>query len=86
MLKALVDKYQVILVMWDGSMDGIEPRPYNVGNHENVKFEVQMKDYFPELVAYTDSTYRTFPHRVHRGIIGYSMGGFMSFFLARKIP
>ena len=86
MLQELVNKYQVIMVMWDGSMDGVESRPYNVGNHEDIKFEVQMKDYFPELVAHTDSTYRTLTHRNHRGIIGYSMGGFMSFFLAGKYP
>jgi len=86
MLQELVDQYQVIMVMWDGSMDGIEPRPYNVGYHGDVKFEVQMKDYFPELVAHTDTTYRTLSDRSHRGIIGYSMGGFMSYFLAGKYP
>lgn len=85
-IKELVNKYNLILVMWDGSMDGIEPRPYNVGNHEDVKYQVQMKDYFPELVRYIDSTYRTFTDRQHRGIIGFSMGGFMSLFLAGKYP
>ncbi len=85
-IKTLVDKYKVILVMWDGSMDGIEPRPYNVGNHEDVKYQVQMKDYFPELVRYIDSTYRTQADRQHRGIIGFSMGGFMSLFLSGKYP
>src|SRR5258706_14756664 len=34
-IKSLVDKYRIILVMWDGSMDGIEPNPYNAGNHED---------------------------------------------------
>jgi enterochelin esterase-like enzyme len=85
-LKQLVDKYQVILVMVDGSMDGIEPRPYNVGDHADIKFQVQMKDYFPELIAYVDSTYRTLTDRYHRGIIGFSMGGFMSLYLAGKYP
>jgi enterochelin esterase-like enzyme len=85
-LQELVDKYQVLLVMWDGCMDGVEPNPYNVGNHEDVKFQVQMKDYFLELIAHTDSAYRTLPDREHRGIIGFSMGGFMSLYLAGKYP
>lgn len=85
-IKLLVDKYQVILVMWDGNIDTTEPRPYNVGNHNDVKFSVQEKDYFPELVAHIDSGYRTLSDRQHRGIIGFSMGGFMSFFLAGKYP
>lgn len=85
-LKTLVDKYDLILVMWDGNIDGKEPRPYNVGNHEDVKFSVQMKDYFPELVSHIDHSYRTFTDRNHRGIIGFSMGGFMSLFLSGKYP
>ena len=85
-IKTLVDKYQLILVMWDGNIEPSEPRPYNTGNHEDVKYTVQMKDYFLELVEHTDSTYRTLADRQHRGIIGFSMGGFMSFFLAGKYP
>jgi enterochelin esterase-like enzyme len=85
-IRQLVDKYQTILVMWDGNIDLAEPRPYNVGNHEDVKFAVQMKDYFPELVGHIDSSFRTLTDRAHRGIIGFSMGGFMSFFLAGKYP
>jgi len=82
----LVNKYQVILVMWDGNMDESEPRPYNIGNHNDVKFNIQMKDYFQELVTCIDSTYRTFTDRNHRGIIGFSMGGIMSFYIAGKYP
>lgn len=85
-LQRLVDKYQVLLVMWDGNIDESEPRPYNVGDHDNIKYDVQMKDYFPELVAHVDSIFRTVPDRGHRGIIGFSMGGFMSYFLAGKYP
>jgi enterochelin esterase-like enzyme len=85
-LKDLVDKYQVILVMWDGNIGESEPRPYNIGNHKDIKYQVQMKDYFPELVAHIDSAYRTLTDRNHRGIIGFSMGGIMSFFLAGKYP
>lgn len=86
MLGKLVDKYQAILVMWDGNIDESEPRPYNIGSHSDVKFQVQMKDYFPELVAHIDSKYQTLNDRDHRGIIGFSMGGFMSFYLAGKYP
>jgi enterochelin esterase-like enzyme len=85
-LGTLVNKYQVILVMWDGNMDESEPRPYNIGDHKDVKYNIQMKDYFPELVSYIDSTYRTYTDRRHRGIIGFSMGGIMSFYLAGKYP
>ena len=85
-LGELINKYQVILVMWDGSMDESEPRPYNIGNHNDVKFNIQMKDYFPELVTCIDSNYRTLTDRNHRGIIGFSMGGIMSFYIAGKYP
>lgn len=85
-LGELVDKYQVILVMWDGNIDELEPRPYNIGAHHDVKFDIQMKDYFPEFVEHIDATYHTFADRNHRGIIGFSMGGFMSFYLAGKYP
>jgi len=85
-LGELVNKYQVMLVMWDGSMDESDPRPYNIGNHHEVKYKVQMKDYFPELVNHIDSTCRTLTDRGHRGIIGFSMGGIMSYYLAGKYP
>lgn len=86
MLGELVNKYQVILVMWDGNITESDPRPYNIGDHKDVKYNIQMKDYFPELVSYIDSTYQTLTDRGHRGIIGYSMGGIMSFYLAGKYP
>lgn len=85
-LGSLVDKYQVILVMWDGSMDESEPRPYNIGYHQDIKYNIQMKDYLPELVDCIDSNYRTLKDRNHRGIIGFSMGGILSFYLAGKYP
>lgn len=85
-LGELVNKYQIILVMWDGSMEESESRPYNIGDHKDVKYNIQMKDYFPELVNHIDSTYRTYTDRGHRGIIGFSMGGIMSFYLAGKYP
>lgn len=82
----LIDKYQIILAMWDGSMEEDEPRPYNIGNHHDVKYDIEMKDYFPELVSHIDNTFRTKTNRNNRGIIGFSMGGFMSFYLAGKYP
>ncbi|SDD72218.1 Enterochelin esterase [Dyadobacter soli] len=86
MLQKLVDKYQAIMVMWDGNIEEKQPRPYNVGNHEDIAFQVQMKDYFPELIAHIDRTYRTLTDRDHRGIVGFSMGGFMSLYLSGKYP
>lgn len=85
-LQLLVDKYQVLLVMWDGNVDEKEPRPYNVGSHNDVRYQTQMKDYFPELINHIDSSYRTRTNKWSRGIIGFSMGGFMSYFLAGKYP
>ena len=85
-LGELVDKYRFIMVMWDGNISEKEPRPYNVGTHEDVKFSIQMKDYFPELISCIDSSYRTYTDRNHRGIIGFSMGGFMASYLAGKYP
>jgi len=85
-LQQLVNKYHVMMVMWDGNIDESEPRPYNVGNHEDVKFQVQMKDYFPELVSHIDSNYRTLTGREHRSIIGFSMGGIMAYYLGGRYP
>lgn len=85
-IKQLVDKYKVILVMWDGNITEDQPRPYNIGNHENINSQVQMCRYFIELKDHIDSTYRTLSDRAHRGIIGFSMGGFLSYFIAGKYP
>jgi enterochelin esterase-like enzyme len=80
-IQHLINKYQLILVMADGSMDGIEPNPYNVGEPEDVRFPVQYKDYFPELMSHIDSNYRTLTDRGHRALMGFSMGGFISLFM-----
>ncbi|MGV8094577.1 MAG: alpha/beta hydrolase-fold protein [Mangrovibacterium sp.] len=37
-------------------------------------------------MVHIDSTYRTLSDREHRGVIGHSMGGIMSFYLAGKYP
>ena len=52
----------------------------------DMKVNDQMKDYFLELVEHIDHTYRTLADRTKRGTFGFSMGGFMSFFLAGKYP
>ncbi|WP_343701198.1 alpha/beta hydrolase-fold protein [Chitinophaga sp.] len=83
---SLVDSSAVILVCWNGRSVPEDDRPYNIGYHSNINYAVQFKDYFPELVHHIDSSYRTQPDRIHRAVIGHSMGGFMSFFLAGKYP
>lgn len=85
-LQQLVDSASVILVAWNGRSVQTDLRPYNIGYHSNINYRVQFKDYFPEFVAHIDSTYRTLNDRGHRGLIGHSMGGFMSFYLAGKYP
>ncbi|PKQ44437.1 alpha/beta hydrolase [Confluentibacter flavum] len=82
----LVDKYQIILVMPNGRMEESNPRPYNMGYHEHMVYEAQMKDYFTELTGYIDSKYRTLDNRCGRGLMGFSMGGMMSFYLSGKYP
>ena len=82
----LVNDNGVILVAWNGRSADDDLRPYNIGNHSNIKYQVQFKDYFPELVNQIDSIYRTLKDRSNRAVIGHSMGGIMSFFIAGKYP
>lgn len=42
--------------------------------------------YFQELVDQIDRTLRTVADRDHRGVSGYSAGGFLAFFVAGKFP
>ena len=58
-------------------------RPYNIGPVETYR---QFPLYFPELVEYIDSHYRTVPNRENRAITGLSMGGFMTFWISGKYP
>ncbi len=76
----------VIVVAWNGRSADSDLRPYNIGNHSNINYQVQFKDYFLELVSHIDSTYRTIADRSNRAVIGHSMGGIMSFFIAAKFP
>ncbi|HVN06602.1 MAG TPA: alpha/beta hydrolase-fold protein [Bryobacteraceae bacterium] len=71
--------------------DGLNPRfagdnykrPYNVSPVETNR---QFPLYFPELVDFIDANYRTTADRDHRAVTGFSMGGFMSYWIAGKYP
>ena len=83
-----VAHHDVIVV----SVDGYVAR-YYAGFYDGTPWDV-MKDggdydfgeYFKELVAYIDTTYRTLTDRRHRGTSGLSMGGFMSLWLSARYP
>lgn len=83
----MVLKYGLIVVKPDGYNkrlgDPYYLRPYNIGPVEGHR---QFPLYFPELVEHIDALYRTHADRSQRGITGYSMGGFMSFWIAGKYP
>ncbi len=82
-----VSTHEVIVVKSDGY--NREPgenyylRPYNIGPVETSR---QFPIYYPELIDYIDSHYRTLADREHRAISGLSMGGFMTFWIAGKYP
>jgi enterochelin esterase-like enzyme len=82
----LANRESVIVVAWNGRSSATDDRPYNTGYHSNINYHVQFKDYFPEFIQHIDKTYRTHADRSHRALIGHSMGGFMSFYLAGKYP
>ncbi|WP_236974563.1 alpha/beta hydrolase-fold protein [Membranihabitans maritimus] len=81
-----VNANDIIIVAWNGKSVPEDIRPYNIGFHSNINYEEQFKDYFLELVEHIDTNYRTQDRRESRGVIGHSMGGIMSFFLAGKYP
>ena len=58
-------------------------RPYNVSPVETYR---QFPLYFPEFVNFIDNNYRTLSDRNHRAIAGFSMGGFMAFWIGGKYP
>ncbi len=82
-----VAEHDVIVVKWDGFNlrpdDEYYLRPYNISPVETYR---QFPIYFPELVKYIDSNYRTIPDRSHRAVSGLSMGGFMTFWVGGKYP
>jgi enterochelin esterase-like enzyme len=85
-VQQLINNSSVILVAWNGQSTPADKRPYNTGYHSNINYQVQFKDYFLEFMNHIDSTYRTMSDRMHRALIGHSMGGYMAFFLAGKYP
>ena len=82
-----VSTHDVIVVKSDGY--NREPgekyylRPYNIDPVETFR---QFPIYYPELIDYIDTHYRTLADREHRAISGLSMGGFMSFWIGGKYP
>lgn len=82
-----VGAHGVIVVKWDGynprKPGEPYPRPYNISP---VETDRQFPLYFPELVEYIDSNYRTIADREHRATSGLSMGGFMSYWVSGKYP
>jgi hypothetical protein len=82
-----VASHDVIVVKWDGTNprtpDEFYLRPYNVGPVETAR---QFPLYFTELVEHIDRAYRTLADRDHRAVCGFSMGGFMSYWIAGEYP
>lgn len=82
-----VSTHEVIVVKSDGYNRSPDEkyylRPYNIGPVETFR---QFPIYYPELIDYIDSHYRTIADREHRAISGLSMGGFMTFWIAGKYP
>jgi poly(3-hydroxybutyrate) depolymerase len=86
-IAGFVAAHNVIVVKWDGynprTPNEDYPRPYNIGP---VETDRQFPLYFLELVAFIDANYRTIADREHRATSGFSMGGFMSYWIAGKYP
>ena len=83
-----VANHDVIVV----SVDGYVARNYT-GFYGGTPWDIMREggdydfgEYFKELVAHIDTTYRTLTDRRHRGTSGLSMGGFMSLWLSARYP
>ena len=83
-----VAHHDVIVV----SVDGYVARDYT-GFYGGTPWDVMLDggdfdfgEYFKELVAHIDTSYRTLTDRRHRGTSGLSMGGFMSLWLSARYP
>ena len=74
------------------SVDGYVARDYTGfygGSPWDVRADggdLDFGEYFKELVAHVDSTYRTRTSHRHRATSGLSMGGFMSLWLSARYP
>jgi len=87
-MTGFVANHDVIVV----SVDGYVARDYT-GFYGGTPWDIMREggdydfgEYFKELVAHIDSTYRTLTDRRHRGTSGLSMGGFMSLWLSARYP
>jgi S-formylglutathione hydrolase FrmB len=82
-----VSSHEVIVVKSDGYNRWPDEkyylRPYNIDPVETFR---QFPVYYPELIDYIDTHYRTIANREHRAISGLSMGGFMTFWIGGKYP
>jgi S-formylglutathione hydrolase FrmB len=86
-IAAFVATRPVIVV----KLDGYNPRfagdnyvrPYNIGPVETTR---QFPLYFPEFVEFIDGNFRTLADRDQRAVTGFSMGGFMAYWIAGKYP
>ena len=88
-IAAFVAGHDLIVV----AVDGFVPRaytgfyggsPWDIQGRDSVEFD--FGEYFRELVAHIDGTYRTLTDRRHRGTSGLSMGGFMSLWVSARFP
>ena len=85
-------KYMNVIASLEESQ-GVQPMIYVFPNGYNSYYSNTYDGKFPymdmfinELVPYIDANYRTVADREHRGIMGYSMGGFGAMVLAMKHP
>jgi len=82
-----VSRHDIVVVKSDGYNRSPDEkyylRPYNIDPVETFR---QFPIYYPELIDYIDTHYRTIADREHRAISGLSMGGFMTFWIGGKYP
>lgn len=71
-------------VFWEGGEKFSRFAPYDAFLPHESPF--LWEDYFPELVHHIDSTYRTEPERSKRALLGFSMGGLLSYRIAERFP
>ncbi len=89
-----VKTHDVICVRWDGYDEDryssfYSGSPYNIQSSEYSSpstGKLDFGEYFLDLVAHIDSSYRTIADRQHRATSGLSMGGFMSLYLSGRYP
>jgi hypothetical protein len=71
-------------VSWDADEHITRYAPYNLFlPHEK---PMLWEEYFAELVRHIDANYRTIPDRSGRALLGFSMGGLMSYRIGERFP